>query len=106
MYSMAHKQHFLAYKFNKYLQQKTKTLATKWTTFSCYKFHIHKIYAKHSQIERKTNDDKKKVYCNKLQMFRIPNLEKKTNSNFFLSKFNYSYVTIQNYDTKNHKELV
>jgi hypothetical protein len=30
MFSMAHKQPFLTYKFNKYLQQKTKTFTTKY----------------------------------------------------------------------------
>jgi hypothetical protein len=30
------------------------------TKFSCYNIQIHNIYAKHSQCERKVNNDKKK----------------------------------------------
>lgn len=31
------------------------------TTFSCYNIQIHNIYAKHSQCERKVNNDQKNI---------------------------------------------
>jgi hypothetical protein len=45
---------------------------------------------------------KRDIFCNKLQLFRIPKL-KEDYLVYVLFKCNFNYVTTCNYDTKSHK---